>query len=319
MYESGDNMFLEIDIGDQPHNDELLNVQLGAEQRMYLDLHTKVAYECLVSGEFRPGQALVIVGPRDCGKSVIQHRILTPLFGGRSAKPYLFFKGKTPFNGEPFEAEHLIIEDDQADTHLQSRRSFGNNIKQVCANISQVCHPMGFAALTLFPLWRISITCNDEPENLMILPPIDDSLRDKMMILKGVRKEGPDPMPMPTKTPGEKRAFEDKLEKELTHYLFDVLKCEMPEHVQSGRYGIKSYLNPEIIQQLEDRNPEFRLLEYADAYNIFNGDKSWEGTATEFERDLGNAMGAYSTGRTALAKLLYHHDICGRYLSRLVQ
>jgi hypothetical protein len=299
--------------------DELLYVQFGELQLLYLNLWEKVAYESLTSGLFRPGQALVIAGPRDCGKTVLQHRILTPLLGGRVAKPYLYFSGQTPFNSELFEAEHLVIEDDQASTDLQARRSFGNHLKQIAANISQCCHPKGRPALTLFPGWRISTTCNDEPENLMILPPMDESLKDKLMILKGHKKDGPNPMPMPTGTPEERKKFEDRLDEELPAHIAKVKRLEIPPDLQSGRYGVKTYLNPEIVQQLEDRNPEFRLLEYADTYNMYGDQNPWVGTATEFERDLGDAMSASSTGRTALSKLLYHHDICGRYLSRLAE
>jgi hypothetical protein len=36
----------------------------------------------------------------------------------------------------------------------------------------------------LKPFWRLSITLNDEPENLLILPPLDESLGDKIMLLR---------------------------------------------------------------------------------------------------------------------------------------
>ena len=53
--------------------------------------------------------------------------------------------------------------------------------------------------MTLKPFWRMSISCNEEPENLMILTPMDDSLADKMIILKAYRN----PMPMPQSTRAE--------------------------------------------------------------------------------------------------------------------
>ena len=36
------------------------------------------------------------------------------MFGGRAARPYQFMSGLTSFNSDLFEAEHLMIEDEQA-------------------------------------------------------------------------------------------------------------------------------------------------------------------------------------------------------------
>ena len=57
-------------------------------------------------------------------------------------------------------------------------------------------HAKNRQAMTLKPFWRVSISCNDEPESLMILPPIDESLSDKVIIFQAKKK----PMPMPTQT-----------------------------------------------------------------------------------------------------------------------
>jgi hypothetical protein len=52
----------------------------------------------------------------------------------------------------------------------------GTKIKEICANTTQSAHPKNRNAVTLTPFWRLSISVNDEPEKLMILPPIDESL-----------------------------------------------------------------------------------------------------------------------------------------------
>ena len=84
---------------------------LGATQMDFLLSWLKIVYQALLAGERRPGQCLIIVGPPDCGKSRVQHQIITPSLAGRSADPKSFFFGRTDFNAELIGAEHLLIEE----------------------------------------------------------------------------------------------------------------------------------------------------------------------------------------------------------------
>src|SRR5271165_1693831 len=106
---------------------------LGEEQALYLFGWLKIAIEALYNGHFRPGQALVLAGPANCGKSLLQN-LITILFGGRSCKAYRYMSGKTTFNSDMMAAEHQVIEDEQASTDLRARRNFGAEIKIVTAN-----------------------------------------------------------------------------------------------------------------------------------------------------------------------------------------
>ena len=160
----------------------------------------KVAYESLASGRNRPGQALALAGPPASGKSLAQN-LFTEILGGRAAKPYRYMSGGTDFNGDLFACEHLMIEDDIGTTDIRSRRNFGTRIKEFTVNQVQSCHPKQRPAISLTPFWRLSISLNEEPENLLILPPFDESLRDKIILLKTNRC----PMPMPTGTEAERQ------------------------------------------------------------------------------------------------------------------
>jgi hypothetical protein len=51
--------------------DMILNM-LGEEQSVYLYGWLKVAVQSIYSAKHRPGQALVLAGPKDCGKSLLQ-------------------------------------------------------------------------------------------------------------------------------------------------------------------------------------------------------------------------------------------------------
>lgn len=147
------------------------------------------------------------------------------------AKPYLFMSGQTSFNSNLFEAEHLMVEDDIASCDIRSRRTFGTYIKQFTANEEVQHNAKNKQAMTRRPFWRISISCNEEPENLSILPPIDDSLLDKVIMLKADRK----PMPMRTETHEERGAFQKRLKSELPAYLAYLIKLQVPEELQASR------------------------------------------------------------------------------------
>jgi hypothetical protein len=235
------------------------------DQRIYFDCWMKIAAEALRNQRIRSGQAVVFAGPKDCGKSVLQNQIITPVLGGRMAKPYQFMSGQTSFNGNLFEAEHLMIEDDIASCDIRARRQFGAHKKQFTANEGVQHHAKNRQARTLNPFWRISVSCNDEPENLAILPPIDDSLADKLIVFRAYRK----PMPMPTESLEERAAFQSRIMAELPAYLYHLMRIIIPQELRASRYGVCTFQNPDLLKELNEIAPEYRLLELVDQCLFF--------------------------------------------------
>jgi hypothetical protein len=296
--------------GDWPLLAGIFERMLGQAQQTYLFGWLKVAVEALYTFRFRVGQALVLAGPADCGKSLTQY-LITLLLGGRPAMPHRYMSGLTPFNSELLGCEHLVIEDEEASTDIRARRNFGSHIKSICANQDQSAHAKYRNAITLTPFWRLSISVNDEPENLMILPPIDESLRDKFILLK-VEKH---PMPMETVTDRERQAFIATLKAELPHFLQFLFDFKIPSHLASDRYGITHFHHPEILEAISAMAPETRLLELIDA-RLFDSPApgSWHGTAHKLERELTSDT---SCVRRQAERLLTFHLACGTYLGRL--
>jgi hypothetical protein len=289
---------------------------LGLGQLRYLHGWLKVALESLYQGRIRPGQALVMAGPRDCGKSLLQS-LITQMLGGRMARPYAYMAALTPFNGHLFEAEHLPIEDEQPYTDIRARRNFGVKIKEITGIEVQNCHAKYRPAISLPVFWRLSISTNDERENLMILPPLDDSLQDKLIIFKAQCC----PMPMPTATIAERQLFWDTLVSELPgyiHYLFN--RWVIEEQLVSQRYGITHFHHSEIVSHLQELAPEMRLLELIDA-EVFKyvepiGRRTdpWKGSSMELEKVLTDSTSSVSF---QARQLLCWQGACGTYLRRL--
>lgn len=280
------------------------------DQTPYLFGWLKVALETLRAGQRRTGQALAIAGPSNCGKSLLQ-KLITELLGGRMAKPYQYMAGLTPFNAHTFTAEHLVIEDEAASSDIRARRAFGAHLKEVTANEQQNCHGKNRTPVTLTPFWRLSITVNDEPENLMVLPPIDDSLEDKLILLKARREE----MPMPTETGEERRAFWQALTDELPAFVHFLLMWEIPTKLRSARFGVRHFHHPDILRAIDDLAPERRLLDLIDA-ELFSGPLAdpWEGKAEQLEKRL---VGSESHSAYEARRVLSFNTACGVYLARL--
>ncbi|MBL9169737.1 MAG: hypothetical protein JNN07_18495 [Verrucomicrobiales bacterium] len=288
----------------------LESTEEGIDQRHYFYGWLKVAYESLVAGEPRAGQALVIAGERGCGKSLCQ-AIITEILGGRSAKPHAYMCGTTAFNSDLFGAEHLMLEDEQASTDIRARRNMGAHIKSITVNPTQRLHAKGRDALVVKPFWRLSISLNSEPENLMVLPPIDDSLRDKLILLRGYKK----PMPMPTATNEERRAFMTALESEYPAFVHFLVNYDIPPDLQCQRFGVTHYHHPEILEAVDSLSPEMRLLSLVDGELFSSGTaETWKGTAEELERRLTrpDSQCAHEASR-----ILHYHTACGTYLGRL--
>lgn len=302
----------------------LIEGLLGAEdgvQVPYFYGWVKNAYEALRAGGSRPGQVLVFCGPHNCGKSLLQN-LLTEILGGRAAKPYQCMSGGTAFNSDLFGAEHLMVEDEQPSTDIRARRAFGAQIKNVTVNEVQRLHGKGRDALMLKPFWRLSVSLNDEAENVQVLPPLDDSLEDKLIIMKAVRAE----MPMPSETLEQRQAFWARLMADLPGFLEWLTRWEIPVELRCQRFGVKHYHHPEIVGILDTLAPEARLLSLIDGalfpepggdlLGVANAHDHYEGTAEQIEQIL-TAPG--SSCAFEARKLLSWSNACGTYLGRLAK
>jgi hypothetical protein len=280
------------------------------DQTPYLYGWLKTAVEALRAGAIRPGQALVLAGSAGAGKSLLQN-LITEMLGGRVAKPYQFMTGATPFNAELFRAEHLAIEDEASSTDIRTRRKFGAMIKNLIVNEVQSCNQKFCTPASLKPFWRISITVNDEPEHLLVLPPMDGSLEDKFILLKAHLRQ----MPMPTGSNAQRRAFWDTLVAEIPGFLHFLMTWEIPHDLRSERYGVRPFHHPELLAAIDELSPELRFLTIVDAVIFANPlRRDYEGKAIDLERlltDQDSGLAHQARG------LLQFFNACSTYLARL--
>ena len=282
--------------------------QIGeVDQRPRIYGWLKMARKAMLEGFPMPGQALVLAGPRNAGKNLFQD-IITEMLGGRAEKPYRYMVGRSEFNGDLFGAEHLCIADEVPFYDMPSRRVFGSKIKDICVNSLQSCHGKHKEALTLFPLWRLSISVNDEAENLLMLPPLEESIEDKIMLLKVSRAI----MPMPSDSPQHRMEFWDAVRAEIPSFIHFVENYEIPEELKESRFGIQAFQHPELVEVLKEMTHENRLMELMQIIVIpENG--VWKGTLEQLETQLLED----STYKRQLEKLLYYPTALMTYMRRL--
>jgi hypothetical protein len=297
----------------------------GPNQTPYFHGWMRTAIEALYQGgpgNFRPGQCCIFAGPRDSGKSRLQHQVITGLLGGRSADPGPYLFGRTDFNGEMFSAEHLMMEDPASSTATKERVFFGEMLKQLVVNDTQRLHRKREDAMVVAPFFRVTLSINDDPDKMRVLPLLTPDMKDKVNLFLISTSS----LPMPTATLDERAAFRTKLAGELPAYAWWLLNTfSIPDALRSVRFGVREWLHPSLAMELFDDTPAAELLTIMDAAQWHGsalwereseskqrGDL-WEGSALDLERLL---LDEDSTAHREAERLLKHHKL-DRLLSRL--
>jgi hypothetical protein len=280
---------------------------LGPEQCRWFYLWLKVGVEAVRHSRHRRGQALIIAGPPNCGKSLCQ-AIITELLGGRSASPFAFLCGRTEFNSETFAAEHLTIEDQAASSDPRVRKRFAAEIKGLVANLVQRCHAKNREALNLSPIWRVSITLNDDPASLLVLPQWEDGLADKLMLFHARSFK----MPVDTSTAAGEEMLWRQIRAELPAFVHHLDGLTIPEEMKDSRFAVRAYHNPELLDLMDAATDETKLLEIIDG-TLFTDPQvgAWDGYARDLESALEGAPG--------LRALLAFSNTCGQLLGALAR
>lgn len=319
--------------GDWSYLQHFIESRLGSVQSPYWHSWMSVAYRALMEGSpgnYLPGQCMVLAGAAGCAKSRLQHFIITPLLGGRSGNPKSYVFGKCDFNDEMIEAEHILMEDPPNTTFTKDRVFFGEAIKEMVVNDTQRLHPKGKAAFMAQPFWRVSISVNDDPDKLRVLPLITPDIEAKLMIFKvesapiEIPEYHLDGSAVEDTQMDRRRAFRERVLSELPAYAHWLLnEWKIPDDLRDGhdneRFGVKHYHDPFLrmemfedtpssellalideailterdIQPGEEEHRQFKLWELPQGSpeNVASHDRLWEGTAIDLEKLLAGEYG----------------------------
>ena len=303
--------------GDWPVLRSVIENMLGEEQTPYFYGWLKTAMVMLRAREWQPGQALVLAGPPNCGKSLMQ-KILTPLFGNRQCNPYAYMTEKTTFNGQLGGATLWVIDDEVESSAPNMRGKLGTKLKAFCCTEILSVEAKYQMPILLIPLRRLFITLNDTARCLRVLPSLDNDMKDKIMLLRAEYH------PMPEEEYGGRAGFLRQLISELPAFLAFLLDWEIPKEIRDQRYGVRHFHNRNLLKIMRAGSDEGVLLECIEAeilgnpLNCVRDDKDpsvllWEGRAVDLERTLMSGETCRDTARN----LLRSAQQCGTLLGRL--
>ena len=265
----------------------------------------------LRAGRHQQQQALAICGERDCGKSFIQHHIVTACLAGREADAYRAFLRGNDFNSNLFKAEHLFLDDCHCSTSIKDRLAFGSIIKtHTVGATNKGLHAKGRDEITVKPWWRITITLNNSPEAMMILPPLNDEISDKIILLRASRFDFPEPI----QSSHDKDRFAAKIRSEIPAFLYWLLNdYEIPaEFSDPRRYNVATFHHPELALALDSLSPEAELLELID---LTLADDLEHGPVWITAEKLEERIRIYHDRRAT--QVFTYRQSCAKYLHRL--
>ena len=284
----------------------------GIDQTVYHFSWLKLSEASLRSKSFIPAPATVLAGPVNSCKTlfgIIGKHIL----GGRSAFPYRYMMDRSNFNKDLFGAENLIIDDEVSAVDNKTRAAFGCQIKVMLFAGAQSSHGKNKDAFSLRPFWRLWIMVNDTGDHLRILPPLEDSINDKIMMLRTTAQE----LPMPTTNDEEQDAFWAVLSKQIPAFVWFLRnQFVIPNEIKDPRTGIMAFKHPRLLMAIREQMVEIQLMKMIDEY-IFDHPTItvWKGSS----RCLCAAIPQRTTLSKSEADMVQHPPVVGKWLNTLAE
>jgi Domain of unknown function (DUF3854) len=258
-----------------------------------------------------PGQALALVGPKDCGKSLLQ-TLITLMLGGREVDASLYIVGGSPFNKELWGAEHLRLGDDSMGDDGRERHRVRDHVKKITAANIFPLHAKGKDAESFRPIWRVTISANDDDESITVLPSLDDSFSDKIIYLRCY----PPSRPFHDGTEEGRREFWDRLVAEIPALIHQVESVEIPEcYLGSSRFYVREFHHPDVVEAINAADAVAPLGELIDEWMSTKSLQEVEGPSAEILGKLATWAGESRVWQFAKSARHFGHQLSR--LSRL--
>ncbi len=228
------------------------------------------------------GQALFLVGPSSCGKTLLNCNILAKSVGGfMDASDYIVKGGDftSSFLAKPI----MTIDDGEATHSPNARASYASRLKKTVANPDAAYNKKFVDADQVRWLGRVVVTMNDDPDSLQMLPDLQQHLVDKLIVLKVCKPS----LSFPTS-----KEIEEIIVRELPHFLQWLLDWEPPkELIGENRFSVLSFCEHDIKTEALGSTPDECFLElvrgFFHEYQAANPEaKTWTGTPTDMVKAL---------------------------------
>jgi len=253
------------------------------------------------------GQSVFLCGPAGTGKSLLSRQILARMVGGYAdARDHLVDGEK--FNSTLFEKALWCVDDSTVLADAKAHARFSSLVKAMVANDSmQYEQKFGYKGAIPF-VGRLFTTLNDDPISLGVLPNTDQSLLDKVLLLKtdDIECDVAD-------TEEERYAVIDR---ELPFFMRWILDYQMPEWVQrDSRFGIKSWHDSDVLEEARSGTVSYTVMQIVDMWrsdkDLHKGVTSLERTSTSLYVELVRSYSELMRGVTLIG--------LGKHISQAIE
>jgi hypothetical protein len=256
-------------------------------------------------------QIPIMVGAKDCGKSLFKDEIFVPLLGGRSADAISFISGGT-FNGELGPADVCVIDDQGFFTRFDQDVT-ADRLKKFAADRNKRIEAKGKEAINVHSKPAMLVMLNTGSKNLRLLPDLSDDIQDKLLGFLCGQATVP-------KGEGHEKVIRAIIKEQLPAYMFKLLnKLETPPGVISeGRFGIVPFFHPELVRAREEVDSAITVLELITQLAVEKNKPNWTVSPTELFQHLTDNLAGLRT-RDALLSVCKTPQALGGHLSRLAR
>jgi hypothetical protein len=259
--------------GQDEHADTQFNVFVGWLQRLRRALANP--------GQHLPGQALFLIGPASCGKTLAQ-TLITRLAGGRAADPSGWIFKNADFNDGLWGAEVLNLSDANVEDVSGARRKLRDRLKQLVANDIAPCHRKHRGEISLRPIWRVVVSANPDADSATVIPALDESVADKVIYLKCYLP----PVPFPTDTEEGAANFFNGLIAAAPPFLSATEGFDVPAELRGVRFGVREFHHPAIVDMLAGVHPDAELADLIEEWLPTCNGISFSGSAVSLFEEL---------------------------------
>ena len=266
-------------------------------------------YNSARSGRPRKGHALFIAGSVSAGKTFLSQRIVGGLLGG-SEEATSYMLGNTAFNEQLFLQPVWTVDDAVANADPRRHAQYSQMVKKFVANPRQEFHPKFKKAVSFRFNGRLIVTMNNDATSLKMLPEIEHSILDKLVILRA------------GKTTTSFVGAEETAAQELSAFGSFISGWKIPDWLltradETTRFGHDSWHHPDLIDTANDSSPAAGLVELLEIWRpiYFRATRAteWIGTATLLMAELSNT----DTVATLLNRVVSNRNALGSHLQAL--
>lgn len=241
------------------------------------------AWQSARAGRIELGHLMFLVGEANTGKTLFSQFVLRQIMGGGTdASDYLL--AGTGFNKQMAEVAIWNVDDSVSAANFNDHKRFSEMLKKTAANPEIKYHPKFRDAMVMPWRGRVVITCNTDASSLEILPTLDGTIKDKLMLLHLSDRKPLFPA---------SKVLEETILGELPHFLDWLDAWEPPAEVVGGkaRYGVVEYHHPEILQVVREMSQEQNFKDIVEEWLgqrklLFPDEPVWSGQPKDLFREL---------------------------------